>query len=120
MEELSFNPYNEGVTLIQSIERYQQRFGFYPQAVIVDKIYRNRDNIQYCKKHGIRLNGPPLGRLTADKELFKEQQRQERHDTSNRNSVEGKFGEGKRIYGLNRIMTRLKETSDTVIALNYC
>lgn len=117
MEDVSFDAYNEGVTLIKSVERYHQRFGCYPQAVIVDKIYRTRDNIQYCKKHGIRLSGPPLGRPTADKELLKEQYRQERYDTSIRNAVEGKFGEAKRTYGLNRIMARLGESIKTAVAL---
>jgi IS5 family transposase len=32
-----------------------------------------------------------------------------------RNAVEGKFGEGKRAYGLNRIFAKLKETSECVI-----
>ena len=33
------------------------------------------------------------------------------------NSVEAVFGEGKRFYGLGRIMARLKETSESVIAM---
>ncbi|MDP3488005.1 MAG: IS5 family transposase [Bacillota bacterium] len=57
MEHLSFDAFNEGITLIQSIENYRKRFGFYPQAVIADKIYRNRENIAYCKALGIRLSG---------------------------------------------------------------
>ncbi|MFX3618007.1 MAG: transposase, partial [Sporolactobacillus sp.] len=31
----------------------------------------------------------------------------------------GKFGEGKRRFGLNRIYTMLRETSETVIALKF-
>ncbi|MBM9515145.1 transposase [Desulfogranum marinum] len=27
-----------------------------------DKIYRNRENVRYCKKHQIRQSGPRLGR----------------------------------------------------------
>lgn len=38
-------------------------------------------------------------------------------DARERNAVEGKFGEGKRTYGLARIMTRLRETSETVISM---
>lgn len=117
MEHLSFDSYNEGNTLIQSVENYRRRFGYYPEAVIADKIYRNRDNLAYCKSLGIRLSGPPLGRPTQDPELLKEQKRQERADASIRNAVEGKFGEGKRAYGMNRIMARLRETSETVIAM---
>ena len=36
-----------------------------------------------------------------------------------RNSIEGKFGEGKRCYRLNRIMAKLKETSESVIMLQF-
>ena len=117
MEDLRFDAYNEGVTLIASVEKYNKKFGFYPQAVIADKIYRNRANLAYCKKNGIRLSGPPLGRPTSDKVLLKEQRRQERKESGIRNSVEGKFGEGKRVYGLDRLMTRLEDTSETVIAI---
>ena len=34
----------------------------------------------------------------------------ERQDAKNRNAVESEFGEGKRKYGLNRIVAKLKET----------
>lgn len=117
MEYLSFDNFNEGTTLIASVENFKQRFGHYPEAVLADKIYRNRDNIAYCKEHHIRLSGPPLGRPAKDPELLRQQHRQERQDSSLRNAVEGKFGEGKRIYSLGRIMARLQSTSETVIAM---
>lgn len=41
----------------------------------------------------------------------------ERQDSAERNAVEGKFGEGKRRYGLDRIRARLADTSLTVISL---
>jgi hypothetical protein len=37
-------------------------------------------------------------------------------DAGERNAIEGKFGEGKRKYGLNRIRARLEQTSGAVIA----
>ena len=117
MEHLSFDNFNEGTTLIASVENFKQRFGHYPDAVLADKIYRNRDNLAYCKKNHIRLSGPPLGRPTKDRELLRQQYRQERLDSGLRNAVEGKFGEGKRFYGLNRIMARLQSTTGTVIAM---
>ncbi|TCL53425.1 IS4 family transposase, partial [Hydrogenispora ethanolica] len=117
MEQMSFNAFNEGITLIESLENFRRRFGFYPKEVLADKIYRNRENLRFCKKNGIRFSGPPLGRPTNDEEVLKEQLRQERQDTGIRNAVEGKFGEGKRFYGLNRIMAHLLETSETVIAM---
>lgn len=117
MENLSFDAFNEGKTLQASVEAFRSRYGHYPSEVYVDKIYRNRDNLQFCKKHGIRLSGPPLGRPTKDPEALKQQRKQERADSKIRNSVEGKFGEGKRFYGLSRIMTRLANSCETVIAL---
>ena len=43
----------------------------------------------------------------------------ERQDARGRNAVEGKFGEGKRKYGLDRIHARLKETAECVIAMQF-
>lgn len=39
----SFDSFKEGITLIKSVERYKKRFGFYPEAVMADQIYRNQD-----------------------------------------------------------------------------
>ncbi len=119
VETLSWDAFNEGITLIESVECYRQRYGYYPEAVQADKIYRNRENLRYCDERGIRLSGPRLGRPPADKEKRKEQKRLERQDSSERNAVEGKFGEGKRRYSLARIMARLKETAESVICLQF-
>ena len=53
-------------TLRQTIEKYRERTGHYPTRVLADKIYRNRDNLNFCKEHGIRLSGPALGRPKKD------------------------------------------------------
>ncbi len=117
IERLDWNNFNEGVTFINSVEAYKYRYGHYPEVVAADTIYRNRNNIAYCKANNIRLSGPKLGRppLIQDK-IQKELERQ---DAKIRNEVEGKFGEGKRRYGLGLIMARLQETSETVIALQF-
>jgi IS5 family transposase len=117
MEKLSFDAFNEGITLQDSLERFKDRHGHYPAVVYADKIYRNRDNLRFCKKRNIRLSGPPLGRPSKDPKVLKEQRKQEREDTKIRNGVEGKFGEGKRFYGLGLVMTRLQDTCETVIAM---
>ncbi|TLM99895.1 IS5 family transposase [bacterium] len=119
VETLSWDAFNEGITLIESVECYRKRYGYYPEAVQADKIYRNRENLRYCEERGIRLSGPRLGRPLADKEKQKEQKRLERQDSSERNTVEGKFGEGKRRYSLARIMARLKETAESVICMQF-
>ncbi|ATW28200.1 IS5 family transposase [Candidatus Formimonas warabiya] len=117
IETLSFDNYNESKILIESAEKHKQRFGCYPEAIMADKIFRNRENLQFCKINHIRLSGPRLGRPSA-KELEEHRQHQ-RSDESIRNVVEAKFGEGKRKYGLGRIMARLQETSECVIALQF-
>jgi hypothetical protein len=113
-EYLSWDSYNKGSTLQASVEAYRARFGFYPKAVLADQIYRTRENLRYCKEKGIRLSGPQLGRPSADQQ---EQKRIAKADASARNAVEGKFGEGKRSYGLGRIRAHLQTTSETVIGL---
>jgi len=69
--------------------------------------------------HGIRLSGPPLGRRPKDAAIHRSQIKQWREDERIRNAVEGKFGEGKLAYGLDRIRTKLRETSETTISLVF-
>ena len=61
-----FDPYNESENLQAIIEGYRAREGHYPEVVMVDQIYRNRDYRMFCKAHGIRLSGKPLGRPKKD------------------------------------------------------
>lgn len=49
VEKLDWVSYNEGITLQASVEAYRKRYGFYPEAVLADKIYRNRENLNYAK-----------------------------------------------------------------------
>lgn len=114
LEHLSWDAYNESTNFIELIERYFQRFGKYPKRVLVDKLYRNRDNLRYCKKNGIKVSGPRLGRPKKDEVVDKSIQYQ---DNCDRNVVEGKFGESKIAYGLDRVVAKLKETSITVIQI---
>ena len=107
--------YNEEALLIPAIQQFKERHGCYPEAVLVDKIYRNRQNRKFCKERGIRISGPRLGR--PPKEEDKAVLRQAYLDSAGRNAIEGKFGEGKTGYGLGRIMANLKETAETVIAM---
>lgn len=111
MEKLSWDNFNESTTLRSAVETYVERYGCYPEAILADQIYRNRENLRYCKERGIRLSGPSLGRPKKEEERDRNQARQ---DASARNAIEGK---GKRSYGLGRIRARLRETSETVIAL---
>jgi hypothetical protein len=115
IERLFWDAYNEVTTLQDTVDRYKEQTGFYPQRILADKIYRTRDNLKYCAKHGIRMSGPKLGRPPKDKALYAQQCRDERREAGERNEVEGKFGTGKRCYGLDRLTARLKDTSETQI-----
>lgn len=117
LEELKWDAYNEANTLQQAVEAYYERHGCYPEAILADKIYRNRENLKYCKKHNIRLSGPKLGR--PPKHEPTDQKRLIKQEAAERNAIEGKFGEGKRSYGLGLIRACLQETSESVIALQF-
>jgi len=49
----------------------------------------------------------------------KESRRQQRQDELDRIPIEGKFGQGKRRFTLNRIMAKLAETSEAVIMVSF-
>ena len=111
LDRLSWDNYNECHDLFNQVELYKKRFGYYPKEIHADKIYRNRVNRSLCKSLGISLSGPPLGRPR------KNIQEKIKHKEGERNPIEGKFGEGKRRYSLNRIMGKLPETSGSMIAM---
>jgi len=115
IEKLSWEAFNEAKTLKDSCERYRKRHGVYPERILADKIYRNRENLNFCKTNGIKMNGPKLGRPPKDKTLYEQQKQLEKLEAGERNAIEGKFGEAKRRYGLGRIMAHLSDTSDTAI-----
>ncbi len=123
VDTISWDNYNESGDLITQIETYRGRFGFYPESVHADKIYRNRNNRRYCQERGIRLSGPKLGRppkvTESNAEALKAVKQLARQDEIDRNAVEGKFGQGKRRYSLNRIMTKLSCTSETAIMMSF-
>ena len=116
IENQSWDNFSEGKTLQASAEKYRERHGVYPKAILADMTYRNRENIRFCKEHGIRLTGPKLGRpkvseIEADRE-------QAYKDSCDRNMVEGRIGIGKRRYGLDLIYARLETTSAVEAAMN--
>ena len=123
VDRISWDAYNESGDVVTQIEAYHRRFGYYPASVHADKIYRTRHNRRYCTSKGIRLSGPPLGRPKKDtdhtaKQLKQEKQRL-RDDENDRMAIEGKFGQGKRRFGLARIMAKLAVTSEVMIMVSF-
>ena len=121
-EKQSFDNFNEGITLIDSVKRYKERFGFYPEAVIADQIYRNKENRDFCKLHGIRITGAKLAK--PDMPLQEGLDPLEYQDYCERNIVEGRIGTSKRRFGLDLIMcylpgTALTEGALQVLCMNF-
>jgi hypothetical protein len=107
LDELSWDAFNEGSHMMDYVERYRGRFGCYPREVLADQIYCTRVNRAALKEKGIRLLAKPLGRPSAVPNHV---------SPGERNPVEGKFGQAKTAYGLNRIRARLQNTSESWIA----
>lgn len=123
VDRIRWDAYNESLDLIGQIEAYRRRFGHYPASVHVDQIYRTRANRQFCHSKGIRLSGPPLGRprkiSEATAEQVKQEKQQNREDATARMAIEGKFGQGKRRFGLGRLMAKLAITSEAMIQISF-
>jgi IS5 family transposase len=123
VDRISWEPYNESRCFIDQVERYRERFGCYPGSAHVDMIYRTRENRTYCKERQIRMSGPKLGRrllvTETNKAVLRKQRRIELKDERIRNAVEGKFGQGKRRFGLGRIFEKLQKTSESAIMLGF-
>ena len=117
IEKLSWDNYNESTQFIGSVEAYKKRYGYYPESVHVDKIFLTKENRKYCKEHGVRISGPPLGRPSSDLNKTREARRVEAQDAKDRIPVEGKFGNCKRKYGLNRIFAKSIDSSSCEIAI---
>ena len=97
------------------VERLREREGHYPSRIRADKISRNRENLRYCKKCGIRLAGPALGRPRKDDHRDKTQ---DRLDECERVEVERRFSLAKRKCGMGLVTAKLQETAAHVIAMS--
>jgi hypothetical protein len=123
LDRISWDAYNEGSDLKMQALRYKERYGCFPKSIHADKIYRTRENLRWCKKNNIRFSGPPLGRppkeCEANKEELTRRRRLVRADELDRIEIEGRFGQSKRRYSLNRVMTKLRNTSECAISLVF-
>lgn len=109
VDTICWDAYHEGKHLTDYVENYRKRFGFYPAKVLADKLYCSRENRKWLKERNIKLAAKPLGRPSA---LAVENHVR----PGERNPIEGKIGQAKNGYGMNRIRARLKATSQSWIA----
>ena len=68
IDHFSWDAFNEGGYLMASVQKYKQRFGFYPAQVLADQIYCTRDNRKQLKLLDIDLIIPQV--LTIHQSLL--------------------------------------------------
>jgi len=113
---ISWDNFNEGTRLKQCAEAYKKIYGCYPEKISADAIFGNRANREFLKEKGIRFVGKQLGRPPK---MTGAEKRKLQKEMAGRNQIEGKFGQGKNAYGLQKIKARMKATSESWIMSIY-
>lgn len=116
VQTISWDNFNEGIRLKDCVEKYKEIYGCYPEKVSVDAIFGNKANRQYLKEKSIRFVGKQLGRPPK---ISGAEKRKLQKEMGGRNEIEGKFGQAKNAYGLQKIKARMKETSESWIMSIY-
>ena len=115
VDELRWDAFHEGKDLISQVEAYKAKHKHYPEKVLADPLYGTRENRNYLKEKGIHYAGKPLGRpkkATDENKAQLKLEKQQRHDDyRQRIPIEGKFGQGKNAYGLDKIKAKTAKTS---------
>jgi len=104
LDKISFEAYNEGAVIKESLEKHEKRFGEVAGVIIADKIYGSRENREMFEENGIKASLIPLGRkntLTKAKEKWVKKKQRER------NRIEGAIGNSKTTYGLERLRYKI-------------
>lgn len=117
VEHFSYSAYNEGGNLQEVVESYRQRHGHYPERVLADQIYRTKENRDFCKKHGIRLSGPKLGRPSKNEEKAAAEKKVEVQDLTDRIEVERHFSRQKRVFGLFQVREKTADRVQSAVSL---
>ncbi|HET8854617.1 MAG TPA: IS5 family transposase [Salinimicrobium sp.] len=119
IDQFSFEAFNESSYLKDQIESYKRLHGYYPELVQTDNIYMTRENRAFLKENNIRHTGKALGRSPKKENVNRAQARKLRRERAERNHIEGKFGQGKRKYGLGPILARLEQTQQSWVAASF-
>ena len=120
INQFDYEAFNEGTFLQDQVEAYKNFYGFYPELVQSDDIYMSHDNRNYLKERGIRHTGRPLGRKPKKEAQTRYQREKSKKEKNERNHIEGKFGQGKAGYDLNKIKARLADTHESWVASPLC
>jgi transposase, IS5 family len=116
VQTINWDNFNEGTHLEESVEAYKKIYGCYPEKVSADAIFGNKANRAYMKEHAIHFVGKQLGRPPK---MSAAEKRKLQKEMAGRNQIEGKFGQGKNSYGLQKIKARMRLTSESWIMSIY-
>ncbi len=101
LDYFSFDAFNEGQKVENSINLFRDKFSRDPKVMIADGIFGSRSNRKLLFEKGIENAFKPLGRQSLvdkkDKKMMVKRQRK-------RNYIEGIIGTAKEHYGLNKIL----------------
>jgi hypothetical protein len=118
VEHISWDNFNESTDAAIQVETYKTTYGHYPELLLADRIYLNRENRKWLKEKNIRIVGKPLGR-PAKEQLNAYQRRKQKKEQNQRNLIEGKFGQAKNGYGLSNIQAKRNDTSESWIGVIF-
>ena len=119
VDRISWGNYNETNDPIVPAKQYKEVRGYYPDRIYTDLIYMISDNKGFSTYNKIRLSGRPPKKQLGDEVQTAEQHELFMSDLRRRSMIEGRIGTSKRKYGLDQIMTKLVETSRTVITMAF-
>ncbi|EPC52953.1 transposase, IS5 [Lacticaseibacillus paracasei subsp. paracasei Lpp123] len=108
IERFSFNAFNESGDLGSTLDHYYDVHGEYPDEVLLDTLYRTRENIGMCANLGIRVSGPRFGR--KPKHVDPAQRRQDQDAENRRGEIERRFSFVKGNLGLDLVKEKTAET----------
>ena len=108
IEHLSFDAFNEGIRLKQTIYRAQKLTRKKVKLLGADSIYANNPNRLYVSQKRIQTDFKPKGRVGRHKEHKSQIAKMITKERASR--LEGSFGTDKAYFLLNKIKARTKET----------
>jgi len=108
IEHISFDAFNEGIRLKQTIYKAQKLTHTKVKLLGADSIYANNTNRKYLTQNRIQTDFKPKGRAGRHKEHKSQIAKMITKERASR--LEGSFGTDKEYFPLNKIKARTKET----------
>ena len=108
IEHISFDAFNEGIRLKQTIYKAQKLTHRKVKLLGADSIYANNANRKYVTQNRIQTDFKPKGRAGRHKEHKSQISKMITKERASR--LEGSFGTDKEYFLLNKIKARTKET----------